>query len=136
MEEPVSVHQTDTAFAWLMCRSRGVGGGNCTTCIHLSGDPAPFFGGGNPVMRPQPKPTLKTLYRNSLNTLIHQSNPLNPSQPTYRLYHPHLSFPPQKKTPATPPALTLTPYTLDLIQPTRLDSPHLPPPHKHPYATP
>ena len=44
-----------------------------------------------------PKPTLKTLLH-TLNTLILQSNPLNPPhphspQPTHRLTHPHISNP-------------------------------------------
>ena len=88
---------------------------------------------GDIESNPGPKPTLKLFYTHSLNyphslnTLIHQ--------PTHRLTHPHLYNSPPK-TSYTPPAPTRTPYTLDLIQPTRPDSPHLSPPHKHPYVTP
>ena len=94
---------------------------------------------------PGPKPTLKTLLRTRTqppylpNILIHQSNPLNPPHPHSQAHSPPKS-PTSVQSPQTPspssPAPTLTPYTLDLIQPTRLDSPHLLPSHKHPYAAP
>ena len=53
-----------------------------------------------------PKPTLKPFYTHSLNTLIHQSNPLNPPhphspQPSHCLTHSHLSNPLCKTHPHT-----------------------------------
>ena len=64
--------------------------------IMAGGAPAPC---GDIESNPGPIPTLKPFYTHSLNpphslnTLIHQSNPLNPPQPTHRLTHPHLSNP-------------------------------------------
>ena len=86
---------------------------DCVNCIHLTlplrRPGPPFFGGeashatrqllaGDIESNPGPKPTLKPFYTHSLNTLIHQYNPLNPPhphspQPTHRLTHPHLSNP-------------------------------------------
>ena len=93
----------------------------------------------------------KPFYTHSLNppTLNKYTNsPVQPPQssppslslpslslPTHRLTHPNLSNPP-KTTTLYSTSPTLIPYTLDLIQPTRPDSPHLPLPHKHPYPTP
>ena len=83
---------------------------DCANCVHLIlplRKPRPPFLGGKPVMQPcsmaggacgryfesnpGPKPTLKTLLHTLTQspTLIYQSNPLNPPQPT----HPHLSNP-------------------------------------------
>ena len=96
-----SLHQTDTACAWLVATVKR----DCANCIHLilslrrpgplvfcgspSCDPAAWLaerqllvGESNPGL----KPTLKPFYTHSLNTLIHQSNPLNP--PTLTLPSP------------------------------------------------
>ena len=71
-----------------------------STLSCLSGGPGRQFFWGSQSCDPAagPKPTLKPFYTHSLNTLIHQSNPLNPPyphspQPTHRLIHPHLSNP-------------------------------------------
>ena len=145
------VHQTDTACTWLVRHNLP----DCANCTHLSrlpGGPATqFFLGslllaGDIESNPGPKPTLKPFYTHALNpphspnTLIHQSNPLNPPlphspKPNHCLNHPHLSNLIKPPHPLHQPP-TLTPYTLDLIQPTRPDSPHLLPSHKHPYAAP
>ena len=45
----------------------------------------------------------------------------------------NLSVQPPKTPSPSSPAPTLTPYTLDRIQPTRPDSLHIFPSHKHPY---
>ena len=110
-------HQTDTACDVVATVKR-----DCANCIHLilalRRPRPPFYLGNqscNPAawlaerqllpgdieFNPEPKPTLKTLlhvHPHSLNTLIYQSNPLNPPhpqspQPTHRLTHPHLSNP-------------------------------------------
>ena len=53
---------------------------------------------------PGPKPTLKPFYTrslnptHSLNALIHQSNPLNPPQPTHCRTHPICPIPSEKHT--------------------------------------
>ena len=61
------------------------------------GAPAPCGRHLNPIQ--DQNNTKKLFYTHSLNPphslniLIHQSNPLNPPQPTHRLTHPHLSNP-------------------------------------------
>ena len=86
---------------------------DCANCINLIlplwrprppvfwGKPASWLAerqllAGDIESNPGPKPTLKKPLHtltppHSLNTLIHQSNPLNPTQPTHRIPHPHLS---------------------------------------------
>ena len=74
---------------------------------------------------PGPKPTL--------NTLSHTRTQPPHSSSTLA----HQSIQPPKTPTSSPLAPTLTPYTLDRIQPTRPDSPHISPSHKLPYvATP
>ena len=88
---------------------------DCAKCIHLIlplRRPGPPVFLGKPVMGPRcmagraqllagdiesnpgPKPTLKPFYTHSLNTRIHQSNPLNPPHPHSPQHtHPHLFNP-------------------------------------------
>ena len=110
------MHQTDTACAWLVCHSQE---GLCKLYPPYPASleaQAPIFFGGNQSFNPAawlaerqllagdiesnpgPIPTLKPFHTHSLNTLIYQSNHLNPPhphspQPTYRLTRPHLSNP-------------------------------------------
>ena len=84
---------------------------------------------------PGPQPTLKTLLYTLAQPLTLTNSPVQSPQSSPAHSPTSVQFPPPKKTPSTLPAPTLTPYTLDLIQPIRPDSPHLPPPYKHPYAT-
>ena len=120
-EDGVCRHQTDTACTWLVCHGQK---GLCKLYPPYPASPKAralsFLGEASHATRqhgwrsasslretfesnPGPKPTLKPLLHtltppHSLNTLIHQSNPLNPPHPhspqhTHRLTHPHLSNP-------------------------------------------
>ena len=61
------------------------------SCSMARGAPAPC---GRHWVLPGPKPKLKPFYTHSLNTLIHQSNPLNPPHPhSPQPTHPHLANP-------------------------------------------
>ena len=120
------LHQTVIACAWLVCNSQEL----YPPYPASTGVPGPQFFGEASLATPQhgwwsasslwetfesnsgPKPTLKILLHTLtqsptlINTLIHQSNPLNPPhphspQPTHCLTHPHLSNPLCKEHPHT-----------------------------------
>ena len=88
---------------------------------------------GDIESNPGPKPTLTPFYtQNPPPTLTKYTNSSGqPSQSSpsslSQVQSPH-------KSPTSVQNPSLTPYTLDLIQPTHPDSPHLLPSHKHPYA--
>ena len=126
------------------------------------GRPPSFLGGSQPCVpaawlaeclllagdiesNPGPKPTLKTLShaRTQPPTLTKYNN-LSVQPPQSSPPQLYLAYsPPKSPTPVQPPKPTPTfsnsphtHYTLDRIQPTRPDSPHIFPSHKHPYDAP
>ena len=110
---------------------------DCANCIHLilplrKPRPSVFLGSqscdlaawlaenqllaGDIESNPGPKPTLKPFYTHSLNTLIHQSNPLNP--PTLTLPSPltHICPIPSAKHTLIPQSIYSTAHTYILKQ--------------------
>ena len=131
--------------------------GWCANCIHLprlSGGPATqFFGeasrvppaawlaerlliAGDIESNPGPKPTLKTLSHTQPPTLTkYTSSSVQPPRTCpspLSLVHAPPKTPTSIQPPKTP---ALTPYTINRIQHTRPDSPHISPSHKLPYVT-
>ena len=133
------MHQTDTAYSWLVCHSATVGGTVGGEHCKLYLPTPPLRRSGHPVfLGSQPCVPAAWLVERLLLAGDIESNP-GPKLTLKTLTHTRTSVQPQKTPTCTssPPAPTLTPYTLDRIQPTRPDSPHISPSHKLPYvATP